>query len=94
MGPKDEEAEEAEEIARLKRMLLDMATRMAKGNYTGIDCILAYKAATGAYLKDCKDWYNGVKPKAEPISDSLEERVSALEGWVAAASLVRQQSVE
>lgn len=82
-------------IAMLERNLKDAAIAIAKGEYTKIHAIKAWRAATGASLKDSKDYIEsfstketdnnssfGVDSRIQRVEDRLfylEQRVSKLE---------------
>ena len=74
-------------IKQLKRNLLELAEAIADGTVGKIHGIKAYRAATGEYLKESKDWFEAREHKAlltkTGFEDSriqrLEDRVSLLE---------------
>lgn len=73
------------EIATLKELILDLAKHIACGTASKIHAIKAYRTATGAPLKDSKDWVEALaNAKAlQAMGDSriqnLEDRVYRLE---------------
>lgn len=63
-------------IENLKWNLIELATAVARGSASGVHCIKAYRAATGAPLKISKDWYDGIaKPKLAPDVDHRLDRL-------------------
>jgi hypothetical protein len=75
----------AERIAQLETYLMEMAQAGALGTLTGIHCIKAYRMATGAGLRDAKDWYDRLSGRSvvgtngDARFDRIEVRLHALE---------------
>lgn len=82
---------EAKKIEMLERNLREIATDIALGRAGTIHAIKAWRAATGATLKDAKDYVVGLSQRAEKSQEDsriqrveyrlgyLEQRVSRLE---------------
>lgn len=74
MGVMDETT--ASRIAQLEDNLRFLATHIAMGSAGKIHAIKAYRAATGAPLKDAKDYVEAIAARAEKtVEDSRIQRV-------------------
>jgi ribosomal protein L7/L12 len=76
----------AEVVARLENELIT-AARILAGAGEVIHGIKAYRAATGASLKESKDWVDRFrKPTAPTANEMFEARMTKLERSLAAIS--------
>lgn len=67
---------EFERIRYLEGVLIDMASAAAKGDCSKLHAIRAYRAATGATLKDSKDFVEALHHASkQSVEDSRIQRV-------------------
>lgn len=80
--------DEIAEFRRLQGELAELVRRTASGTVTKIDLIRAYRSATGAGLKDAKDYIESLQREPAPLPplapselSSIRTRLEIVENW-------------